>query len=158
MRSDPVQITEEMVFKLSRKRSPSEVDLRSFEWAIVTQLNGEKSVKQIGDTLALEPRETIAMFKRLFDEGLLELVHIPESDPFIPSELFAEIEYEFTYFVGPIAAILLEDQLAEFKRSRENLDRRQFPLLIELLSLEITNTEKKHEFQKRMLKKIKGLF
>lgn len=151
------QIHESMVFKLSNRRSPSEVKLKSLEWAIVTQLNGEKTVAQIGEILALSPEENRAMFVRLMREGLLDLVEAPEHNPYVPAEIFEELEYQFTYYVGPVASIILEDMLVELKRNRENLEKRQLPLLVELLTLEISTDEKKHEFQKKMLNKIKGL-
>lgn len=155
--NDHSQIHEEMIFRLSPRRSPSEVKLKSLEWAIVTQLNGEKTVAQIGETLALSPEETRAMFVRLMKEGLLDLVQVPEQNPYVPAEIFEELEYQLTFYVGPVATILLEDTLTELKRNRENLEKRQLPLLVELLTLEISSDGKKHEFQKQMLKKIKGL-
>lgn len=151
------QIHEAMVFKLSNKRSPSEVKLKSLEWAIVTQLNGEKTVAQIGEILALSPEENRAMFVRLMKEGLLDLVQAPEQNPYVPAEIYEELEYQFTYYVGPVASIILEDTLVELKRNKENLEKKQLPLLVELLTLEISTDEKKHEFQKKMLNKIKGL-
>jgi len=151
------QIHESMVFKLSSKRSPSEVKLKSLEWAIVTQLNGEKTVAQIGEILALSPEENRAMFVRLMKEGLLDLVQAPEHNPHVPAEIYEELEYQFTYYVGPVASIILEDMLVELKRHKENLEKRQLPLLVELLTLEISTDEKKYMFQKKMLNKIKGL-
>jgi hypothetical protein len=153
--SDPSQIREEMVFKLSNQRSPSDVKLKTLEWAIVTQLNGEKTVAQIGEILSLSPEENRVMFVRLMREGLLELVQAPEEDPHVPPEIFEELEYQFTYYLGPVASIILEDILIELKRTRESLEKKQLPLLIELLSLEISNEDKKHEFQKQMLKKLR---
>ena len=153
--SENFRIHQDMVFKLSPRRSPSEVKLRSMEWAIVTQLNGEKSVAQIAEILALNPEETEVMFSRLMHAGLLELVKMPEKNLFVTSDIFEEIEYQFTYYVGPVASILIEDLLADMKRNRSNIERKQLPLLIELLSLEISDEEKRHQFQKEMLKKMK---
>ncbi|RMF60311.1 MAG: hypothetical protein D6748_04375 [Calditrichaeota bacterium] len=150
-----VRIHQDMVFKLSPRRSPSEVKLRSMEWAIVTQLNGEKSVAQIAEILALSPEETEEMFTRLMEAGLLELVKMPEKNSFVSAEFFEEIEYQFTYFVGPVASVLIEDVLGELKRSRNNIEKKQLPLFIELLSLEISDEDKRYQFQKIMLKKLK---
>lgn len=150
-------IHEKMVFKLSNKRSPSEAKLRSLEWAIVTQLNGEKTVGQIGEVLALNPDETNEMFERLLEEGLLELIETPDDNPYIPEEMLEDIEYQLTYHIGPVASILIDDLLEELKRSREKLDRKQLPLFVELLSLEISNVDKREVFQKQMLKKVKEL-
>lgn len=157
MTTEQFKIHEDMIFKLSQRKSPSEVKLKSMEWAIVTQLNGEKSVGKIGETLSLNPTETLVMFNRLMEEGLLELVGLPEKDPYTPEALLDEIEYAFTVFVGPVSSILIEDTLTELKRNRKNLETKLVALLVELLSLEITSAEKRYEFQKQMLSKIKGL-
>lgn len=151
------RIHEDMIFKLSHKRSPSEVKLKSMEWAIVTQLNGEKTVAQIGEILSLNPDETHSMFTRLMEEGLLELVNVPERNPFVPDEIFDEIEYQLTYFLGPVAGIIVDDTLTELKRNRKNMEKKQLAFLVELLTLEISSEEKRFEFQKRMLNKIKGI-
>jgi len=146
-----------MVFRVSTKRSPSEMKLKSLEWAIVTQLNGEKSVSQIGEILALNNDETHELFERLEKAGLLELVESSGNDPYVSAELFAEVEYRLTYYLGPVAAILIEDMLRELKRSKANLDKRQLPQLVELLAMEISSPEKRVEFQREMLQKLKGL-
>ena len=150
-------IHDDMVFRVSSKRSPSEMKLKSLEWAIVTQLNGEKRVSQIGEILALNNDETHELFERLEKAGLLELVENSGNDPYVSAELFAEVEYRLTYYLGPVAAILIEDMLRELKRSKANLDKRQLPQLMELLAMEISSPEKRIEFQREMLQKLKGL-
>ena len=150
-------IREDMIFKLSSKRSPSEVKLKSLEWAIVTQLNSEKTVGQIADILALNMDEARVLFTRLMKEGLLDPVDNQTNAERVPASVIDDLEKQFTFHVGPVASIVLEDTLAEFKRHRENLEIRQFPLLIELLTLEISNLDKRYEFQKRMLEKIRGM-
>ncbi len=152
-----LEIRDDMVFKVNSQKSPSSVKLRSLEWAIMTQLNGEKSVAQISEILALNPVETRAMFNRLVQEGLLELIGSPNENPFVPVTVLEDLEYQLKIYVGPIASIILDDLLTELKRSRENLETGQLPMLVELISYEISNEEKRHEFQKQMLHKIKGL-
>ncbi len=152
-----ITIHDNMVFRVNSKRSPSEMKLKSLEWAIVTQLNGEKSVSQIGEILALNMDETHELFERLEKAGLLELVESNGNDPYVSAELFSELEYRLTYYLGPVAAILVDDMLRELKRSRANLDKRQLPQLVELLTMEISNDEKRIEFQREMLQKLKGL-
>ena len=56
-----LEIRDDMVFKVNSQKSPSSVKLRSLEWAIMTQLNGEKSVAQISEILALNPVETLSL-------------------------------------------------------------------------------------------------
>ena len=144
-----------MVFKLSNKRSPKEVSLRSLEWAVVTQLNGEKTVGQIGETLALSEDELQHIFFNLIDEGLLDFIKTEDTDN-IPSPAFINnLERQFKMYVGPIADIIMNDTLNELKTTRQYIEKSQIPLLIELLSIHISSEKKRIEFQKVMLKEIK---
>lgn len=155
--NSPLQIHDSMVFRLSRKRSPSEVNLRSLEWAIVTQLNGEKTVGKIAEILALTREEAHSMFTRLMQEGLLEIVTTGSQNHLVPREMIGELEKQFTLCMGPVAAIVLDDILSDMKRTRDNIEKERFSLLIELVGLEVSNDSKRHEFQKQMLKKVREM-
>jgi len=150
------EINENMVFRLSRRRSPREVKLLHLEWAVVTQLDGEKTVGQIADILALNKDETENIFHNLLKEGLLELVTVSEENQFVPPELFDDVEYELTSLIGPIAGILIDDVLKEMRKERDQFDRASLPILIDLLSSQISNREKQLQFQKNILGKIKS--
>ncbi len=153
-----IDIQGDMIFRLSRKRSPQEVKLKSLEWAVVTQLNGEKTVEQIADILALSEEETQEIFSHLMNEGLLELVRAPEEATFIDPQLLSDLEYQLKLHVGPVASVILDDALAELHKSRQNLERKFLPVLVEILSQEISNPRKRREFQKYALIKIMELY
>lgn len=155
---DGGDIHADMVFKLSQRRSPSEVKLKSLEWAIVTQLDGEKTVGQIGEILSLNAEEARAMFRRLRSEELLDLVGTVRTDPVVPEDLLEEIEYQFTYVVGPVASVVMDDIIEDMQRARGTLERRQLPLLVELIALEISDGEKRRRFQRQIFDRIKSLF
>lgn len=153
----PNRVENNMVFKLSNKRSPKEVNLRSLEWAVVTQLNGEKTVGQIGEILALSEDELQQIFFNLIGEGLLEFVQ-SENTINSPSPAFVNnLERQFKLYVGPIADIIINDTLNELKTSRQYIEKSQIPFFVELLSLHISNTRKRTQFQKDMLNEIQGL-
>ncbi|RMG61338.1 MAG: hypothetical protein D6715_13840 [Calditrichaeota bacterium] len=146
-----------MIFKLSNRRSPQEVKLKSLEWAVITQLNGEKTVAQIGEILALNQEELQDIFGRLIQEGLLELVNHSSTTQVVPQHLLKEIEYILTLYVGPIAAILVDDVLSEMKLERKSVEVRYLPFLVERLSYEITSPEKQLKFQREALEIIRDL-
>ena len=154
----PTEFDINMIFRLTNKRSPKEVSLKSLEWAVITQVNGEKTVAQIGETLALNQVELEEIFSRLVSEGLLEFVESKQPDTSPSPAFIKELERQFKLCVGPIADIILNDTLAELKTSRQYLEKEQIPLLVELLSLQISSEKKRTEFQKEMLIEIKGIF
>ncbi|GAB4369430.1 MAG: hypothetical protein Kow0042_11160 [Calditrichia bacterium] len=125
------------------------------EWAVVTQLDGEKTVAEIADILALSEEESQQIFSKLFEEGLLELVTISPDYLFISSEVLDEIEYELKVLLGPIASILFEDVLNELGKSRDKFDKMSLPILVDLLTTQISDPRKQEEFQKVSLNKIK---
>jgi len=149
------EINDKMIFRLSSRRSPREVKLLHLEWAVVTQLDGEKSVGEIASALTLSENEVQEIFKNLIKEHLLELVSVSESTIYVPEELFDDLERELTVLVGPVAGILLEDTLREMKKDRAKFEKTSLPVIIDLLSNQISDEEKQLEFQKNILKKIK---
>ena len=150
-------IRPEMIFKLNSRRSPQEVKLKSLEWAVITQLNGEKTVAQIAEILALNQEELQDIFGRLIEEGLLELVNQSSTNYVVPHHLLKEIEYVLTLYVGPIASILVDDVLTEMKIDRKNMEIRYLPFLVERLSYEIHSPEKQLNFQREALDIIRDL-
>lgn len=147
-----------MIFKLSNKRSPQEVNLKSLEWAVVTQLNGEKTMGQIGEILALSHNELEQIFAKLTGEGLLEYVRSASPDESPSPAFINKLERQFKFYVGPVADIILNDTLNELKTSRQFVEKRQIPFLVELLSLQISNEKRRFQFQKDMLNDIKEIF
>ncbi len=152
-----VEIHDDLIFIVNEEKTAPPEHLRSLEWAILTQLNGERTVGEIGEILSLDPEETVHLFQRLLKLGAIVLSQLHQMDHVVPEDVFEDLEYQFTYSLGPVAGIVLEDALATLKHSRETLKKRDFPQLIELLSLEIANRQKRHEFQRHMVDKLKRL-
>ncbi|MEJ2633747.1 MAG: hypothetical protein P8184_00460 [Calditrichia bacterium] len=149
------EITENMVFRLSSQRSPQQVKLLHLEWAVVTQLDGEKTVGEISDILALSKTEMKDIFKNLLKEGLLELVSVSPDNLYLQPGLFVEIEYELTTLMGPVASVLIEEVLQSMRKSRDQFEKNALASLIDLLSSHINDAEKQIEFQRNIYPKIK---
>ncbi len=149
------EIAENMVFRLSSQRSPQQVKLLHLEWAVVTQLDGEKTVGQISDILALSKTEMQDIFKNLLKEGLLELVSVSPDNLYLQPGLFVEIEYELTTLMGPVAGVLIEEVLQSMRKSRDQFEKNALASLIDLLSSHINDAEKQIEFQRNIYPKIK---
>jgi len=149
------KIDENMVFVLNSQQSPEDSDLLHLEWAVVSQLDGQKTVRQIAENLALNTAEVEEIFKKLVSEELLVLVDRSEDDDIVPGELFKYVNHEMTLLLGPVAGIILEDVMEMMRLSRENFDRRKFLGLIDLLTNQIDDPVKQIEFQRNIYPKIK---
>lgn len=149
------EIHGKMVFRLSSRRSPKEVKLLHLEWAVVTQLDGEKTVDEIANVLALSFEESRQIFATLLKEGLLELVHMPEDDRYLAPTVFDEIEYELTVLLGPVAGILLDEVMSTIGRTKDKFDKNTLPIFLDFLANHITDLEKRNKFQKNIFVKLK---
>ena len=149
------EINEEMIFALKKDRSPQEVKLLQLEWAVVTQLDGEKTVGQIAENLALNSKEIHEILERLSQEDLLELVENTDEDQTIPNDFFTKLKHEMTFLLGPVASIVINDVLETMRKDKNNFEKKYLPSLIEMLTNQIDDPIKQIEFQKNIYKSFK---
>lgn len=156
--NNKVVFSDSAIFALSKSKSPSDVNLRSAEWAIITQIDGYKSVKDIRELLSLSTDEAVSLFNELIQKELIELQSTDETKPnYVPAEFFAMLETELTKIIGPVAPLILEDTIMEMDTSKDHYLPERIPELIEMVSEEIVDSEKKVKFQQIMLNQLKGL-
>jgi hypothetical protein len=156
--NNKVVFNDSAIFTLSKNKSPSEVTLRSAEWAVITQIDGYKSVKDIRELLSFSTDEAISLFNELIQKELIELQSTDESKPnYVPAEFFKMLETELTKIIGPVAPLILEDTIMEMDTSKDHYLPERIPELIEMVSEEIVDSEKKVKFQQIMLNQLKGL-
>lgn len=149
---------EYVVFALSKTKSPSDVTLRSAEWAVITQVDGRKTVKEIAEILALNLDEAFDLFNNLYHKELISVVSTERvSENFVSEKFFEILQKEMTAIIGPVAPYVLEDTLWAMEASKERFKMEKVAELIENLSDEITDSAKKVKFQQVMLGTIKGL-
>lgn len=145
-----------VIFGLSGSKSPADVTLRSAEWAVITQVDGSKSIDDIAQVLALTEEEAMGLFIGLYEKGLIEIqsTEKPQTN-LVNHEFFENLEKELTAVIGPVAPFLIEDTLIEMGEDKENFIVDRIPDLIETISDEINDGEKKIKFQSVMLNYIK---
>jgi hypothetical protein len=149
------EINEEMIFTLKKDRSPQEVKLLQLEWAVVTQLDGEKTVGQIAENLALNSKEINEILERLGQEDLLELVENSDEDQTIPNEFFNKLNHEMTFLLGPVASIVINDVLETMRKDKNNFEKKYLPSLVDMLTNQIDDPIKQIKFQKSIYKSFK---
>jgi hypothetical protein len=153
-----VNIKNNQIYVLAKDKSPTDVKLKSSEWAIITQVDGEKTVKEIAETLALKDEEAFALFEGLIEKGLIGLYG--DSNPeeqFVSDKFFEVLKKEFIDVVGPVAPFIISDVFLENELKKDKLKQEMIPELIELLSDEITDEKKKVKFQQKMLNYLKEI-
>ena len=139
-------------------KSASGLNLRSSEWAVFTQIDGNKSLQEIADILAMTLDDVRKILVRLFDNELID-VFTPrkKEEKFAGEDFFQYLEKTLTAIVGPVAPYVIEDMLTELDYNRDRLPSKDIAELVETISEEISDEEKKIEFLSKMLETIKKM-
>ncbi|NIO70841.1 MAG: hypothetical protein GTN71_17855 [Anaerolineae bacterium] len=80
--------------------------------------------------------------------------------PAIPPELtvdgtfFAQIEHELAKVMGPVATLIIDDEVAALGADKDSFPRDRVAELVEKVSSEITDEDKRASFQQMMLEAI----
>lgn len=146
------------VFNISPSGSTSTVSLRPIEWQVLAQVNGERSVLDIGEILALSEFDVARIVYSLVTAGLLhEVVGGARKFREIVEESFFEtLTVIYTEIMGPIGPIIIEDEIKLLGEDRSAFPQEKTAELVERISLEIADNKKRAEFQKRMVSHLRG--
>jgi hypothetical protein len=67
------------------------------------------------------------------------------------------LEAELTKVIGPVAPLILDDTIMEMDTTKDHCLPERIPELIEMVSEEIVDSQKKVKFQQIMLNQLKGM-
>ena len=149
---------EYVIFDVIERTTSSDVQLRSSEWAIITQIDGEKTFKSICENLSLSENEGAELFFHLHEMGLIEVKDIREPiNEYAREDFFSMLETSLTKVIGPVASYIIDDVLWELNEKRDRFLKEKVHLLIESISQEILDESKRVQFQQDMLDKVKKL-
>jgi hypothetical protein len=153
--------TRNTVFKLS-SRPTKEFSLRSEDWAVLREIDGEKNVTEVADATQLNELYASRIIVRLFDLGLIEsageIVHQEAYVEIIDESVLNQVEKELTVAIGPMAPIVIEDCAEMMGHRRNELPRDMVPAFLEQLAQEIPDNDRRVRFQESMLEIMKQLF
>lgn len=147
-----------VIFKVNAAKPATEVKLKSAEWAIITQIDGKKTIEEIANNLALTEDESLVLFYNLHQNSLIEikLKDAPEQE-YAPKDFFKQLEVILVKVIGPVANYIIDDVLWDLDEKRDKFLKDKIPVLTESISQEIEDPQKKVEFQREMLELIKTI-
>jgi hypothetical protein len=147
----------QVVFKLSSSELKSEINLKPEAWRVLTQVNGVRSITEIAQNLGMDVAATIGIADSLFQAHILETapgsVSLPS--PSVGSAFFDEISRELARAMGPLASIIIEDEIAALGEKRESFPRDRLADLVEHVSTAIKDNNRRLNFQRVMLEAIR---
>jgi hypothetical protein len=150
--------SQNMVFKLSSKRAPDEVRLKHDSWAVLSQIDGKKTVGNISDELRMSEYDTARILYQLFTSGLIEVAVEPQRKgrKIASVGFFSFVEQKLTEIIGPVAPVILEEEIGDMGEDKSNFPVEKVSLLVEKLSKDITDDTQRIAFQKMALDALKG--
>ena len=150
--------SQDLVFKLSSKRAPDEVRLKHEVWSVLSQIDSQKTVGNISDELKIGEYNTARILYTLFSSGLIEVATEPQrkSKKTVDAGFFGFVEKELTVIIGPVAAVILEEEIRDMGEAKDNFPVEKVSLLVEKVSGEIADDTQRIAFQKTALGALRG--
>lgn len=146
------------VFNISPSGSTSTVSLKPLEWQVLAQVNGQRSVIEIGEILGLHEFEVARIVYSLTTAGLMQEVAGANAifRDIVDETFFEKMSVSFTEVMGPIGPVIIEDEIQLLGEDRNAFPQDKVSELVERISLEIVDNQKRAQFQKEMVLILKG--
>jgi hypothetical protein len=150
--------SQDIVFKLSSKRAPDEVKLKHDSWSVLSQIDGKKTVAHISNELKMGEYETARNLYSLFSSGLIEVATAPQrkAKRVVDGGFFELVEKELAEIIGPVAPVILEEEIKDMGEEKSSFPVERVSLLVEKVSREITDDTQRVSFQKTTLSALRG--
>ena len=132
-------------------RSEFTVDIEMIR--ILVSLDGKTSINGIAQDMKVPGEQLRDSVEKLIKIGLIEAL---ESQPkVLGRSFFNSLSTTMARMVGPIAPILIDDAVADLGHERSSFPIQRVAELIDALSVEIRQKEKRLAFQQGMMKMLK---
>jgi hypothetical protein len=125
-------------------------------WRVLSKVDGTRTVQEIAETLRIPFAYTAKVVFNLHKSGLVELV-APSSRPavdVVPPALFDRLTSILTEIIGPMASLVLRDQIDSFGESQDSFPESKLDELIGLVSREISDGKLRSKFEGSMQQEI----
>jgi hypothetical protein len=150
--------SQDIVFKLSSKRAPDEVKLKHDSWSVLSQIDSKKTVADISSELKMGEYDTVRNLYSLFSSGLIEVATAPQrkAKKIVDGGFFNLVEKELAEIIGPVAPVILDEEIEDMGEERNSFPVERVSLLVEKVSREITDDTQRIAFQKTTLSALRG--
>lgn len=125
-------------------------------WRVLSRLDGTRTVQEVAELLRIPFAYTAKVIYNLHKSGLVELA-APASRPaaeLVPTALLDRVTGILTEVIGPMAPLVLRDQIEALGESRDSLPEAKLDELIMLIGREIGDGKLKNKFEESMFQEI----
>lgn len=135
------------------------VTIPAADWEVLAQIDGSKSVAELGRALGRSDLETVRILYRLKQSELIGItidqaapLQIAMAGPAFFKALYAAVAAA----MGPLAEIIIDDTMESLGFTRGALPRTAMAAVTERISLEIRDSAKRVKFQQTMLETLRS--
>jgi hypothetical protein len=143
-----------LVFHLSVKNEPGELNLDRQMLAVIGELDGRKSVGTITKNLGIDLDRMKEILAKLLTLKLI--VPVSESMPIMKEDFFVYLTDELSRATGPMAEVLIDEAVSSLGYNLSNFPKHRAQELMDLLASKIFREEKKVAFKQNIYKKLLG--
>lgn len=149
----------QVVFKLYGGNIAGEINLKPEAWRLLVQVDGVRTVAEIAQSIGVDQAAAASIAATLYKAGVLEIVSGVVAPPraTVNGVFFDHVTRELTLVMGPLAKVIIEDEVSALGETRENFPRERVAELVERVSEEIRDEQKRVNFQRVMLEAIRKL-
>ena len=147
-----------MVFKRLLRDDLGDFSLDQKMLTVFMELDGQKNLAAVARKAGLNMSSMREVISKLLQLKLIEKVE--EKILLLDSDFIEYLFGQFSLAVGPIAQVLIEDEIQDLGFTLSQFLSQRVAELVDRLSREIRRDEKKSEFKRNMINKIreKGYF
>jgi Domain of unknown function (DUF4388) len=125
-------------------------------WRVLTKIDGMRNVQEIAEILRVPYAYTAKVIFNLHKAGLVEIVSptAKSAAEIIPPALFNRIASLLTEIIGPMAPLVVRDQIEALGESQASFPETRLNELLALISKEIPDGKSKARFQESFVQEI----
>jgi hypothetical protein len=118
-------------------------------WRVLSKLDGKRNVQEIAEILRVPYAYTAKVIFNLHKAGLVEIVAPIAKPPseLVPPVLLNRLSSILTDMIGPMAPVVLRDQIHVLGESQDNFPEGKLDELIGLVSREISDGKLRNKFE-----------
>ncbi len=148
-----------VVFRMSSGELAGEIRLKPEAWRILTQVNGLRSIGDIAKSIEMDEVTATNIADSLQKAGILEVVagSGPALRATVNGTFFERLGQELAWAMGPLAEIIINEEMNALGESRDEFPRERIAELVERVSEAVGDENDRIKFQRIMLDLIRTI-
>ena len=126
-------------------------------WRVLSRVDGHRTVQEVTELLRIPYAYTAKVLFKLFNDGLIEPLPpapVHTAADCVPPALLNRIAIILTEIIGPMAPLVLSDQVQSLGENQDIFPEAKLDELISLVSREINNPKLRNKFEQSVFQEV----